>query len=123
MDNQDSSFTFYRNMYLIAMADGKVADEEAQLLEEVAQRLKISEEEQEAVKDNAEILGFFVPNDSAERLKHLEQIIRMMMVDNEIHDQEYQLCIEYANRSGCDQATLESLIDKVIKDKNATAQR
>ncbi|OJJ23787.1 hypothetical protein BKI52_05400 [marine bacterium AO1-C] len=107
-------------MYLIAMADGKVADEEEALLAEVAQKMGISEEDQEAVKDNAEILGFFMPNDPKERLVHLEHIVRMMMVDSEIHDKEYQLCLQYADRSGHDQSVFEKVIDKIIQEKKAT---
>jgi len=122
MDIQDSSLTFFRNMYLIAMADGKVADEEEALLVEVAQKMDINKEEQEAIKENAEILGFFVPNDPKERLQHLEYIVRMMMVDSEIHDKEYQLCLQYADKSGYDQSVFEKVIDKIIQEKNATSR-
>ncbi len=122
MDMEDASLTFFRNMYLVAMADGKVTDEEEALLTEIAHKMKVSKEEQEAIKENAEILGFFVPNNPDEKLEHFEHIVRMMMVDSEIHDKEYQLCLQYADKSGHDQSVFEAVIDKVIQEKNAASK-
>ena len=105
--------TYLRNMYLIAMADGKIADEEAQLLKDMAQKMGINETEQLEVKMNAKEQGFFVPDDNQERLKHLEYIIQMMMVDQEIHEKEYNLCLSYAQKNNCSKEVLDMLIEKV----------
>lgn len=122
MNSKNSPLTYFRNMYLVAMADGTIAPEELHLLQEVAQKMGIDEDEQEAIKENAEILGFFVPNDTNERLEHLEYLIRMMMVDGDIHQQEYDLCLNYANNSGCDQLILDTLIGKVAQEKDSNIE-
>lgn len=108
--------TYLRNMYLIAMADGKIAQQEDELLDEVAQKLGIDKPTQEAIKAKAKEEGFYVPEDNQERLTHLEYIIQMMMIDEEIHEKEYGLCLQYAERNFCSKDVLDMLIDKVANE-------
>lgn len=103
-------------MYLLALADGKITIEETSLLDEVAKRIGVSNEEIESIQTEAPYLDFFVPDDNKERLTHLESIIRMMIIDGEIHQLEYNLCLTYAYKSGCDQLVLDMLIEKVTQE-------
>lgn len=111
--DKSQSLTLFTNMYLVAMADGKIVNEEVTFLYELAQKMNISKEEMEQVENNAELLGFDVPTDKKGRLAHLESLIEMMMIDGEIHEKEYQLCLNYAYKSGSDQLVVDMLIEKV----------
>lgn len=122
MDTKDSPLAYFRNMYLLALADGKIAAEETSLLEEVAKRMGVSNEEIESIQTEAPYLDFFVPENNKERLAHLEYIIRMMMIDGEIHQLEYNLCLTYAYKSGCDQLVLDMLIEKVAQEGDPASQ-
>ncbi|OJJ23786.1 hypothetical protein BKI52_05395 [marine bacterium AO1-C] len=117
MEEKKLTHTYFTNLYLVAMADGKVVEEEQVLLQEVANKMGISDEEIEAIKSRTNEMDFQVPADKKGRLEHLEALIEVMMIDGEIHDKEYQLCLNYADRSGCDQLALDMLIEKVAENK------
>ncbi|HAS39014.1 MAG TPA: hypothetical protein DCS93_00980 [Microscillaceae bacterium] len=117
MTEKKLTLTYFTNLYLVAMADGKVVAEEQALLEEVANKMGISNAEIEEIKAGSNEMDFQVPSDKKGRLEHLESLIEVMMIDGEIHDKEYQLCLQYADRSGCDQLSLDMLIEKVAENK------
>ena len=118
MQRKNHSLLYFKNLYLVALADGKITKEETALLDEFARKMGITQQEKEVVKENANFLEFFVPQEMKERLSHLESLIRMMIVDGEIHEKEYTLCLNYANRSNCDQLVLDMLIEKVTEGKH-----
>ena len=104
----------FTNLYLVAMADGKINKEETKMLDGFARKMGITPQQIEEVQKEANYLTFYVPQEMKERLKHLETLIQVMAVDGEIHEREYTLCLSYANRSGCDQLVLDMLIEKVV---------
>ncbi|HAS39011.1 MAG TPA: hypothetical protein DCS93_00965 [Microscillaceae bacterium] len=118
MKKKNQSLLYFKNLYLVALADGKITREETILLDEFAHKMGITAQEKEVVRENANFMEFFVPREMKDRLQHLESLIRMMIVDGEIHEKEYHLCLNYANRSGCDQLVLDMLIEKVTEGKH-----
>lgn len=119
MKDKQLTLTYFTNLYLVAMADGKIVEEEMTLLQDIAQKMNISKKEIEELQSKSNEMDFHVPGDKKGRLDHLEALIEVMMIDGEIHEKEYQLCLNYANRSGCDQLALDMLIEKVTEAKSA----
>ncbi|OJJ23788.1 hypothetical protein BKI52_05405 [marine bacterium AO1-C] len=107
----------FTNLYLVAQADGKVNRAETKMLDAFARKMGITPQQIKDVQREANYLTFYVPKTMKERLAHLEALIQLMTIDGEIHDREYQLCLNYANRSGCDQLVLDMLIEKVLEGK------
>ncbi len=91
---------YFRNLIAIAMADGILRDEERAFFEDKAKELGLDHMsiEEILVAGNEEI----VVNSSelVDEDDFLMDLVAMSMVDGEIHDNEYGLCLQLATRQG-----------------------
>ncbi|NJO02684.1 MAG: hypothetical protein HC880_14250 [Bacteroidia bacterium] len=117
MLDHERALNYFQNLYLTAVADRKLTKEETSFLVEVAQQMGIKPREAAEVMMNCRDQGFIIPETEEEKIVQLEDIIIMMMVDNKIHEKEYQLCLHYAQAIGHNKQTLDRIILKVIKDE------
>ncbi len=117
MTEKNLTLIYFTNLYLVALADGQIVEKEEALLQKIADKMGIMKSEVEAIKSGSNEMNFQVPTDKKRRLEHLEALIEVMLIDGEIHEKEYQLCLQYADRSGCDQLALNMLIEKVTEAK------
>jgi uncharacterized tellurite resistance protein B-like protein len=116
MTNKEQGLACFRNIYKIAVADGYLVREEKEMLLETGQRMGVSRTQARDIMHKINHLDFIIPDDSNEQIQHLEYIIRMMMVDHEIHDREYELCYAFAKKIGRNEVILQRMIDKVSKE-------
>ena len=115
IDKHQRVLNYFQNLYLIAAVDKNLAQEETAFLVEVAQQMGISPREAAEIMMTRNERELIVPETEEERLIQLEDIIVMMMVDQKIHEKEYQLCLAYARAIGKDRVTLDQLILKIIR--------
>ncbi len=91
---------YFRAIIAVAMADGLLLPEEMEFFESKAQELGFSiKSVNEMLKTPVNILKEkidFIIDD----VDFVTDIVAMAMVDGEIHDSEYKLCIELAERVG-----------------------
>ncbi len=113
MTNKEKALACFRNIYKIAIADGYLVREEKEMLLEVGQRMGVSRPQARDIMQKINHLDFIIPTDPEEQTEHLEYIIQMMMIDNEIHDREYELCYAFAKTIGKNEIILQKMIDKV----------
>lgn len=116
MTNKEQSLACFRNIYKIAVADGYLVREEKEMLLEVGQRMGVTRAQAQDIMQKINHLDFIIPDDRHEQILHLEYIIRMMMIDHEIHDREYELCFAFAKKIGHNEIILQKMIDKVSKE-------
>lgn len=118
MTNKEKLLACFRNIYKIAIADGYLVREEKEMLLEMGQKMGVSRSQARDIMQKINYLDFIIPEDSQEQLEHLEYIIQMMMIDNEIHDREYELCYAFAKKIGKNEVILQKMIDKVSHNMN-----
>ena len=87
-----------KNLLELAMADGQFDDIEAEYLLSLAQRFNISEGELKKLKENLDSVEYKPPVNDREKFDHLHQLVRMMLMDGEIHDREMEICKVLAAR-------------------------
>jgi uncharacterized tellurite resistance protein B-like protein len=117
MVHHQKALDYFKNLYLTAIADRKLAYEETSFLVQVAQQMGItSREASEIMFGNAE-QEMTIPDTEQEKLTQLEDIVVMMMIDRKIHEREYNLCLTFAKTIGISQHNLDRLILKVIKNE------
>ena len=116
MTNKEQGLACFRNIYKIAVADGYLVREEKEMLLEVAQRMGVSRAQARDIMQKITHLEFIIPDEYEEQMMHLEYIIRMMMIDHEIHDREYELCFAFAKQIGHNEVILQKMIDRVAKE-------
>jgi uncharacterized tellurite resistance protein B-like protein len=117
MIDHQKACMYFHNLYLVAMADRQLAKEEITFLVEVAQQMGIGVRESSDIMMDARSKGLMIPEDEEEKLAQLEDITSMMMVDKRIHEQEYELCLKFAETIGLTKHDFDLMIMKIITKK------
>jgi uncharacterized membrane protein YebE (DUF533 family) len=89
-----------RNLIEIALADGRMDEEEMVLLINLAQKLGITREEITQIKQNPSSVVFHTPKNSKQRFDQIYDLVCMMMVNGEINKNELKLCKDLALKLG-----------------------
>ncbi|MEM6522798.1 MAG: hypothetical protein AAF693_03355 [Bacteroidota bacterium] len=88
----DKSRTHIKNLIVLACADGKILDSELNVITEKAQDSGISLNELERWLNNAYEIVLEIPQNEAEREKHLLDMINLGLADGRFCQSEYDLC-------------------------------
>lgn len=116
MVHHQKALDYFKNLYLTAMADSKLAYEETSFLVQVAKHMGISSREASEIMFGEGEHEVTIPDTEQEKMTQLEDIVMMMMIDRKIHEREYELCLNFAKAIGISQPDLDRLILKIIKD-------
>ncbi len=100
----------YQNLVAVAMADGFLDDNEYDFLLERAEEIDLPIDEVKKLLDKADELTFLIPFNTAESEEQLADIVYIMMVDGNIDDKEYQLCLNIAKKLELGQKELDYVI-------------
>lgn len=103
----------YKNLVAIAAADGYLNSREREFLSDRAQELGLNEEEVKEIIAEADTLQYIVPLNSEDGEDQLNEAIFMSIIDGDIAEQEYQLCMTLADRLGIDKEYVDDMIETV----------
>lgn len=112
LNTPQKKLAFFQNLVLVAAADNVLDNDESELLLFIGNRLGLTSEEVMPMVDNLAILSFIIPEDGLQKTLELQTLVQMMMQDGDVHDREYALCLEYANRIGFGKAILDDMIQQ-----------
>lgn len=101
----------FKNLVAVAAADGFLDDNEMEFLTEKAEEIGMSKDEVTQIIEQKEKLQFMVPMNMVDREDQLADIVYMSMIDGEIHENEYQLCLNIAERLGLTKQDLDEAVD------------
>ena len=87
-----------KNLMQLAESDGNFQTIEVDYLLSLAGRFNISESELKHIKDRPHAADYHPPRNDRERFDHLHQLVCMMLIDGEIHEQEMTICKCYAEK-------------------------
>jgi len=90
----------FKNLVLIANADGVITKEEELLLNRIGRRIGLTKEQIDSIKENPSKYSVIPPLSKVERLEQMVQLIKMMQADGEIDKHEYNLLEVLAVRLG-----------------------
>jgi len=103
----------FKNLVAVAAADGYLNFREREFLAERAEDSGLTPEEIDRLLLNAEQLQYQVPFNQVEREEQLNDAIFMSIIDGEIADPEYKLCLNIADRLGIDRALVDAMVNEV----------
>lgn len=86
------------NLMKIAQSDGNLDPIEADYLLSLAGRFNVSEDELKRLQYHSSVLRHSPPTNDRERFDQLHQLVSMMLIDGEIHEQEMSVCKAYAEK-------------------------
>jgi uncharacterized tellurite resistance protein B-like protein len=102
-----------RNLIEIAAADGSLGIEEQRLLQYAALNNNISELELKAIQDNTSKIRFVVPRGERDKFHQLYDLVHMMSVDMNIHEEELRLCEIFAIKFGYRKEVVRQMIELI----------
>ncbi len=109
-----SAKSHIKNLIEVAEADGHFAQVEKELLKSIAKRNGFNEKQISEIHKNLEEIKLVIPEDSKSRFHRFYDLIHMMSIDNEIHDEELKLCSQLALRFGYHRDNVEDLIKSIL---------
>ena len=115
MMNRKIKLEHFVNLVAIAAADGYLDTREREFLAERAEESGMKAEEFDSIINDADKLQFVVPLNQVECEEQLNDAIFMSIVDGNISDQEYNLCISLANRLGIEQCEVDDIVHDIKK--------
>lgn len=113
----DKNKSHLKNLMSIAMADGRLAEEERHILFSVAHRLGMSEEDIIAVRDNPDTIKFTPPDSYDEKIEQIYDFISLMSVDSDIDPNEVALCKKLALHLQLAPRIIDDLLAKLFDDQ------
>lgn len=115
-----SKVDLFNNLVLLASADGKFTEEEVTFLALKAESWDISADDVEtalagASTGEAEII---VPEDPAERIELLREMIRLMAVDGHLAEVEKRICATASAAMDFNVVEFEEILQSVLESGN-----
>lgn len=112
LDTRQKKLAFFQNVILIAAADKYLDNGEGDLLLFIGNKLGLTPDDVSPIVDNLPVLSFIIPEDGLQKTLELQALVQMMTQDGQVHDKEYILCLDYANRIGYSKEILDDMIDQ-----------
>jgi len=114
--------THFRNLVLIAKADGVISPEERKLLDKIGSHIGLTEEQiQIIVKNPNQFYANTPPYNREDRFEQIVNLIQMAHVDGKIHDNEMKVLERVAIGIGynnLDDVDVESILALIIRGED-----
>jgi uncharacterized tellurite resistance protein B-like protein len=109
-------FVLFKNLMIMAMADGRIADEEASLLSLRAKKWGLSPEQVQEAIDNAAAkeAALFLPKSKEDRLILLRELVHMMSIDGDLAEIEKRLCAWASAAMKITSEEFDRILDEVL---------
>lgn len=111
----------FRNMVLIAKADGTISHRESELLHKMGQNLSLSEEQVAEIIKNPKKFAIVPPSGREERFEQMIELIRMVQVDGQIKESEMNVLERVAvgiGYSDIEDVDVESILAMIIRGED-----
>ena len=114
--NKDREFSHLKNLISVAMADGHLDGGEMEYLLSLAEKLKMTKEDIRKISEDPDSVRFKPPATSEKKTEQLYELVRMMMMDGEINENEFKICKDLASRLNLHPVIIEDLIKSILEN-------
>lgn len=105
----------FSNLVAVAYSDGFLDKEEKTFLAERAEDYGLDHDDVQFIIEKAEELKFIVPLNQEEKEDQLADIVYMAMIDGQVHQKEYELCLSIAKKLEFKKGDLDHVIELTKK--------
>ncbi len=105
----------FRNLVMLARVNGKIEEQEQNLLNRMARRLSLTDDQVKEICENEENYPMVPPYSREDRYERFVRFVQMSMVDGTIDPSEKALVLHYAVALGMNEETVEEKFDAVVK--------
>lgn len=104
-----------RNLVALSFADGNADECEAELVGKIGVRAGLDRTEIERIMTRPNSIQFYPPDNARDRIEQLYDMVLVMMVDGEIHENEILFCKAVALKLGFRHEIIDAIVEKVIE--------
>ena len=111
----------FRNLVMIAEADGIVEETETKLLNELGRKLGLSDSDVADIKKNPENYRITPPVSREERFEQIVELIQMVQVDGKMDEAELHMLEKVAVSIGykdLDEVDVESILALIVRGED-----
>ena len=101
-----------RNLLALALADGSIDKSELDLIIRISVKSGLTPDEMNRILERPDSVKFYPPDNDSDRIEQLYDMVLVMMVDSELHENEIALCKLTALRLGFK----HQIIDRMVSD-------
>lgn len=106
----------FRNLIMIARADGIVTEEEQKLINKMGRKLGLNEAQMDEVMKNPTKYPIAPPVNKEERFERLIGLVEMLTADDSIDENEVHLIKRYSLGLGFTEESLGNHVEKIVGD-------
>lgn len=103
-----------KNLYLIAMSDGKLENDEFDFILTVANKLYLNTSVVQSIVQYPEDILFVVPEHNTEKLDQIYDCVCISLIDGEINEREIATCKLIAVKFGFRPIIIDHVIEHII---------
>ena len=104
-----------KSLVALAASDGELDESELALIFKIGARVGLSRDELLRILQRPESVSFRAPSNFSERIEQLHDMVLVMMVDGEIHENEVALCKLVAMRLGFKHEIIDQMVHDIIE--------
>lgn len=104
----------YRNLLMLARADGKISEEEEKYLDEIGTRIGLTKEQIEDIKLNPSQYPTHPPFGKEERIIRFINFIEIIKSDNDIDEKEVSLLKKFGIAIGFSSKEVDTYFSKIV---------
>lgn len=122
---EELSKSYIKQLFMIAISDGNLDDKEYEfILGRARLKFQMNEEDIQEIRENLKEIKLVNPKNKEEKFQLLYDLVWIMMIDDEIHQIEIDLCSRFAMRIGYDPEMVVDLVQtiKSNQDKGFSSQ-
>lgn len=103
-----------KNLVALAASDGEIDKGELELIFRIGARIGLSRDELLRIIERPESISFKTPESFKERIEQLHDMVLIMMINGEIHENEITFCKLSAIRLGFKHQIIDKMVHEVI---------
>ena len=111
---QKSNKGHFKNLVMLARVDGKIDVEERGLLNRIAKRLSLTQDQVQEILDHPEDYPMIPPVSLEDRLERFIQFVQMILVDGFVEESEEKLITKYGYALGFKENEIETYEARIV---------
>ena len=106
--------SYIKNLLEVAIADGKIDASELKVILSIAGNFDMTEKDVLSIKDNHTEVEFSPPSSYSAKVKLMEDLVKIMVADKEIDENEVKLCKDLAIKLEIAPVIVDELIQSSV---------
>jgi len=113
-NEDEKNKSYIKNLLEVALADGKLDDSELELLILIAGKFDIPKSEVQILIDNPNDIKFSPPSSYSAKVKLIEDLVKIMIVDKSIDESEIKICKDLSIKLNIAPVIVDELLASLV---------